>query len=245
MPNQPNIKLLKLKQIAHLVDPISVDQQNKLTRDIINENDKGIFYILELLIERRTKTKTALSYVDGILFKCLYQSNNTEIKKNIDRNFSPGIVNLNSSYEIDYLPLQKVLLVNDFKTADKYTHTHLCQLAGLNNNNYRNWLYFTDIHKIPSDDLNTIDKLWTIYSEGKFGFSIQREIWLSNNQNWEKLWNKIGWKINDIAIRYPHEFIWDINAPKGHLPLFNQIRGVQVLYSLFKHPVWEIYNYNI
>lgn len=241
MPNQPNIKLSKLKQIAHLVDPISVDQQTKLIKDISNNTNQGILCLLELLIERRVTAKTPLSYIDGILFKCLHKSNITEIKQTINKNFSPGIVSLNSSLGIDYLPLQKVLLINDFKTADQYTRMYLCQLAGLKNKNDRKWLYFTDIHKLPSEDLNTINKLWTIYSEGKFGLSIQREIWLSSNQNWETFWDRIGWTINNIAIRYPHEFIWDVTAPKGHLPLFNQIRGVQVLYSLFKHPVWETY----
>jgi hypothetical protein len=63
---------------------------------------------------------------------------------------------------------------------------------------------------------------------------------LYNNKNWDKFWHAIGWKINKRNIRYPQEFIWNNNAPKGHLPLFNQIRGVQVLASLFVHPAWEI-----
>nr|YP_009243942.1 hypothetical protein Sdur_138 [Sporolithon durum]AMK96184.1 hypothetical protein Sdur_138 [Sporolithon durum] len=241
MTNKLNIHLIKLKQIAHLVDPISINQQIKLVKDISHYNNKGTLDLLEFLIERRIKSKTPLSYIDGILFKHLYKSKSEEIQKFINENFCRGIVDLNSSFGIDYLPLQNVLLSNNFKSANKYTQMYLCQLAGLNKNNDRKWLYFTDIINLPSEDLNTIDKLWTIYSEGKFGFSIQRQIWLSNNKNWEQLWYRIGWKINNTAIRYPNEFIWDNTAPLGHLPLFNQLRGVQVLYSLFKHPVWETY----
>ncbi|PLZ94121.1 hypothetical protein CI594_16205, partial [Fischerella thermalis CCMEE 5196] len=38
--------------------------------------------------------------------------------------------------------------------------------------------------------------------------------------------------------RYPQEFTWDLSAPKGHLPLSNQLRGVRVIASIFAHPAW-------
>ena len=92
---------------------------------------------------------------------------------------------------------------------------------------------------MPSEDLIVIDSLWQAYSRHKFGFSKQRQIWLSTNCDWEKFWDQIGWKNNGIARRYPNEFLWDVNAPSGHLPLFNQLRGVQVLSALFNHIVWN------
>jgi GUN4-like. len=87
-------------------------------------------------------------------------------------------------------------------------------------------------------DLQTINTLWKVHSEGKFGFSVQREIWLGSGKNWDKLWPLIGWKKGNNWTRYPQEFIWDLSAPRGHLPLSNQLRGVQPFAALMAHPAW-------
>lgn len=82
--------------------------------------------------------------------------------------------------------------------------------------------------------------LWKVYSKGKFGFSIQKNIWLKQNKQWDKLWEKIKWLEAKTGImkRYPKEFTWSIDAPEGHLPLFNQLRGTQTLYYLFQKINW-------
>ena len=100
-------------------------------------------------------------------------------------------------------------------------------------------MYFSDISKIPVKDILLIDHLWFIYSRGKFGFSAQRKVWLGVNKNWDHLWLKLGWKKGLILCRYPTEFIWSVNAPIGHLPLFNQLRGNQVLNTLFNLDIWN------
>ncbi|PLZ36777.1 hypothetical protein CBP27_11530, partial [Fischerella thermalis WC542] len=56
--------------------------------------------------------------------------------------------------------------------------------------------------------------------------------------NWDNLWVKIGWKKGKNWTRYPQEFTWDLSAPRGHLPLSNQLRGVRVIASIFAHPAW-------
>ena len=148
-----------------------------------------------------------------------------------------GIVHLHSERNIDYTPLQQLLAQQDFLASDRMTLELLCQLAG-DAAVQRKWLYFTEIESFPISDLLTVNNLWLTYSEGKFGFSVQREIWLSLGKNWEKFWPKIGWKNGNNWTRYPNQFIWDLSAPKGHLPLSNQLRGVRVIASLLSHPAW-------
>nr|AYR06361.1 hypothetical protein [Renouxia sp.] len=239
MNNQLKEHLLLLKKISTLQDTSSIRKQTELINKIRDYEEPGLLALLNLLIERRIDSNIFPCYMDGIVFKYLYLSNYIEIKKQTQYYFNEGIVKLKSSADIDYMPLQHSLIHENFQHADRLTHLYLCELAGLNKTTDRKWLYFTDILGLPSEDLRTIDMLWKIHSKGKFGFSIQRHIWLSNNQNWDKLWHKIGWKTNNTSLRYPNEFIWDTTAPIGHLPLFNQLRGVQVLYSLFEHPAWE------
>ncbi len=154
----------------------------------------------------------------------------------VNKYFKEGVVKLRSSSDIDYKPLYRSLISHNFKTANQLTQKYLNMLAGLNSDQKRQWLYFTDVLNFPTQDLRTIDSLWTIYSGGQFGFSVQKQIWINNNKNWEKFWHTIGWKNNKKNARYPNEFIWDTTAPTGHLPLFNQLRGVQVLAKLFMHP---------
>lgn len=239
MNNQLKEHLLLLKRISTLQDTSSVSKQAELINKIRDYQEPGLLALLNLLIERRIDSEIFPSYIDGILFKHLYLSNSIEIRKQVKYYFNKGIVELKSSANIDYTPLQNSLIYENFQHADRLTDLCLRKLAGLNKTNDRKWLYFTDVLHLPSEDLRTIDMLWKIHSKGKFGFSIQRNIWLSNNQNWEKLWHKIGWKINNTSLRYPNEFIWDTTAPIGHLPLFNQLRGVQVLHYLFQHSAWE------
>nr|YP_010986071.1 hypothetical protein NDC12_pgp147 [Polyopes affinis]WOL36989.1 hypothetical protein [Polyopes affinis] len=226
-------------KIAKLENCISTKKQLKIIEEIAKEGEIGQKALLELLINRRIVKKTEIGYLDGCIFEILQSTENIIIRENVNKSFNKGLIKLNTSLKNNYQPLQQLLICQKFQEADKLTQTMLCKLAGLDKNSKRKWLYFTDISSMPSEDLYTIDMLWRIYSRGKFGFSIQRQIWLTNNCNWEKLWNKIGWKNQGTPCRYPNEFIWDISAPNGHLPLFNQLRGVQVLSALFQHIVWN------
>lgn len=217
---------------------ISNDLRN-IIENIFKEGEQGQEKLLNILITRRIINHHDLITLDGLIFDYLITTNIKQVQDKLTYSFPKGIVPLEASLQINYQPLQKLLINKKFQEANIITQEYLCQLAGLKENNQRKWLYFTDIALIPSDDLFIIDLLWRIYSQGKFGFSVQRKIWILNNYNWDKLWNKIGWIDQKMMRRYPQEFIWNIKAPAGHLPLFNQLRGNQVIASLFKHIVWQ------
>lgn len=234
-------EILKLQKIAHLKDSCSIKQQNQIITSIC-QNYQGLITLLELLISRQNNSNKQISYIDGIIFKYIYNCKTEDIKERLKKSLQDGVVKLESDYDIDYKPLYISLISNDLKKANDLTQQYLNRLNKSNTKNQRQWLYFTDIIDMPIKDLQTIDKLWTIYSIGKFGLSVQRNIWLYNNKDWEKFWNIIGWKVNKKNLRYPNEFTWDYTAPNGHLPLCNQIRGVQVLARLFTHPAWSLDN---
>ena len=241
MINDTNTNILRLQKIAHLQDSSSITQQTKLVK-IMSQNSQELMSLLELLIKRQINEQQQISYLDSIIFKCIHNCQIESLKIKLHQQLKEGIIKLESDYQIDYRPLYTSLISNNFKKANELTQIYLNQLALQKTKHKRQWLYFTDVLNFPTKDLQTIDKLWTTYSIGKFGFSIQRKIWLHNNKDWEKLWHTIGWKVNKKNLRYPHEFTWDHTAPTGHLPLLNQIRGVQVLATLFVHPAWEIDN---
>ncbi len=176
--------------------------------------------------------------IKGRAYEVLLELGDHELKSQLESRYPQGIVPLVSDQGLDYQPLQQRLVNHDYQAADDLTLKLLCQLAGAAATK-RGWLYFTEVEQFPITDLLTIDHLWLAHSEGKFGYSVQRQIWLGLGQNWEQLWAKINWRQGKKWTRWPSEFTWDLSAPRGHLPLSNQLRGIQVINALLNHPAWS------
>ena len=227
-----------MEDISQLSQKFSLESpknQLKLIPQIAATGEPGRDFLREFL---STQLSEPPSLVTGKIYQILYQANTDKTQQFLKTYFPTGVVPLNSAKNIDYHPLQQLLAQQDYQGADILTLQKLCELAG-EAAIKRKWLYFTEVDNFPSTDLSTLDRLWFIYSEGKFGFSVQRQIWLSLGQDFSQLWYKIGWKTENNWTRYPKEFTWDLSAPKGHLPLSNQLRGVRVIASIFSHPVWS------
>jgi len=143
--------------------------------------------------------------------------------------------NTYSDIDINYSKLQLMLLEQKFEEADRLTSSLLRQLAG-NLAEKRGYVFYSEVKNMSGKDLQTIDRLWTIYSTGRFGFSIQAKILKAVGKKYELLWPKIGWKKKGLWTRYPSSFCWSLEAPDGHMPLINQLRGVRLMDSILRHP---------
>jgi hypothetical protein len=207
----------------------------QLVSDLIAVGDAGSAVLMEFLQERASVIPGRL---EAKIYQSLYSTQTPQVLEFLQQQFPTGTVPLKSDKSIDYAPLQKLLAEQKFEEADRLTIQKLCELAG-DAAIARKWIYFTEVESFPINDLQTIDALWRAHSDEKFGFSIQREIWLGLGKNWDKLWTKIGWKSGYNWTRYPGGFTWSLEAPRGHLPLSNQLRGVRVIASLLAHPAWH------
>ena len=141
----------------------------------------------------------------------------------------------NSGIDLNYYDLQLNLLKQNFEEADRLTSSYLRKLAGKVAEN-RGYVFYSEVKDMPGEDLVTIDRLWNIYSHGKFGFSNQAKLLKSVGKRYDLLWPKIGWKKDGIWTRYPTAFCWSLKAPEGHMPLVNQLRGVRLMDSILRHP---------
>ncbi len=215
---------------------IKTSDKNKLPliETIITEGEEGYQFLREFLDSYEGEMNTVI----GTIFLQLKKSDEQVNHNFLEQKFPDGLVSLNSEKNIDYQELQELLVEQKFQEADALTRVKLCELAGTTAI-ARKWVYFTEIEKFPIADLGTIDLLWQVYSEGKFGYKIQRQIWLALGKNYTQLWTKLKWKEGNKWTKYPQEFIWDLSAPIGHLPLSNQLRGVRVIDALFAHPAWQ------
>lgn len=191
-------------------------------------------FVRQRMSEQHSDEPTA---AHGCAYQYLFQSESA-VARSLIAEFPDGLVCPQSDRNVDYSELQMLLVKREYEKADKVTSQKLCELAS-DQAIERKWVYFTEVAKFPVIDLQAIDAIWGLYSEDKFGWRKQRELWLRLDRNWERLWPQLLWKTEGAWTRYPNEFIWDLSAPIGHLPLSNQLRGVRTMASLLAHPAWE------
>ncbi|MEM6612602.1 MAG: GUN4 N-terminal ARM-like repeat domain-containing protein [Cyanobacteria bacterium P01_C01_bin.72] len=220
--------------IKHEIYSASAKNQLKIVEQLLSDRESGLKILLDWMIDVKDQSKNLAL---GKAYQALYSSSNEKIKDFLALNFPQGTVPLDSALAVNYEPLQKLLAQQDFQAADVMTLQKMCELAGTAAVE-RKWIYFTEVVNLPVTDLLTLDRLWLMSSAGKFGFSVQRRLWLSVGKDFTKLWTKIDWKSGNTWTRYPTEFTWDLSAPQGHLPLSNQLRGVRVIDAIFSHPAW-------
>ena len=223
----------KIAELTRQLQSSSEKKQLQVIPELVSTGAAGLEVLMEFLKEQSNPANLTA----GVVYQALYDADTPSTREFLQNHFPIGVVPLRSEGGIDYTTLQQLLVKQDFLAADRLTLEKLCELAG-STAVQRKWLYFSEVDNFPIADLQTINALWLIHSQGKFGFSVQRELWLSLSKNWEKLWPKIGWKTGNNWTRYPNEFTWDLSAPRGHLPLSNQLRGVRVIASLLSHPAW-------
>ncbi|WP_258007354.1 GUN4 domain-containing protein, partial [Cylindrospermopsis raciborskii] len=73
-----------------------------------------------------------------------------------------------------YTKLETLLKSQDFREADLETDRVMLAVA---NRQSEGWLRIEDAENFPYKELRTIDNLWLKYSQGKFGISVQQEIY--------------------------------------------------------------------
>ena len=169
----------------------------------------------------------------GFILQLVHKTDDNFIKNNLDCDDLSWFT-APSEVGFDYSPLQQYLLNESYEDADRFTSAKLRELAG-EKAVKRGYVYFSEVESIPGVDLLTLNKLWIVYSRGKFGFTVQAKILESVGGRYDKLWPRIGWKKDGIWTRYPKAFNWSIEAPNGHMPLVNQLRGVRLMDSLPNH----------
>uniref|UniRef100_A0A7S0QZ37 GUN4-like domain-containing protein n=1 Tax=Pyramimonas obovata TaxID=1411642 RepID=A0A7S0QZ37_9CHLO len=167
------------------------------------------------------------------------EAKTTEEEKKPEKKIS---VALESELDIDYTPLETALKEGNFREADDLTRALLITIAG-EDAELREFVYFTEVKSMPVTDLKTIDNLWTAYSDGKFGYSVQRGIWKSGQvkEKWGKFFKKLDWTVgenNSYRSWANNEYIYSMDAAKGHLPLTSCLRGTQLLRGLLEHPAF-------
>ena len=126
---------------------------------------------------------------------------------------------LASDVGVNYQNLENLLKVGQWKAADQETTRVMLKVA---KREQQGWFNYESIENFPCTDLRTIDQLWVKYSNGHFGFSVQKRIWLEcgGKVDYETeclLGDRLGWRKNgDWLGRYNYD---SLDSTQGHLPV--------------------------
>lgn len=135
----------------------------------------------------------------------------------------PSPVTLLSAVGVDYSKLRDLLAAGKWREADEETMTVMLKVSGRKK---QGWLDLAHIRQFPCEDLCTIDQLWAKYSNGKFGFSVQRRIWESVSETtsaiaiyetWKRFSESVGW-YGDKSWKNYSDLTFTLYAPEGHFP---------------------------
>ena len=128
---------------------------------------------------------------------------------------------------VNYTQLRDLLAQGRWREADKKTFALMLRAA---NRPQGSVLNQNHLNSFPCEDLKIIDGLWLDYSQGRFGISIQRQIWEEVSRNAENIQDvyrqfgqRVGWieytpSGNPIIIQ--DDIDYKLSAPPGHLPVF-------------------------
>jgi hypothetical protein len=121
--------------------------------------------------------------------------------------------------------LQKLLAAGDWRQADRETIqvilsvTEAPDLESISPN---------DVRQFPCHELHVIDRLWTNYSQGRFGFSVQAQLYQSVGGSLEttiaqdysvieRFGDRVGWRVNGNWQKC-NDLDYTLNAPIGCHP---------------------------
>ncbi|MDJ1173401.1 GUN4 domain-containing protein [Roseofilum capinflatum] len=119
-----------------------------------------------------------------------------------------------SEVGMDYRHLVDLLAAGSWQEANEYTWLLVLALAGYEEGDD---LALEEIEALPKTDIETLDRLWYEYSEGRFGFGVQEWIWQECDRHYDRFCDRVGWRIQSKWLS-TDQLRFSLSAPVGHLP---------------------------
>ncbi|BAZ26100.1 hypothetical protein NIES4073_70060 [Kalymmatonema gypsitolerans NIES-4073] len=129
----------------------------------------------------------------GICYKPATQTERQQCRCEEDQEYADkgGIRLVRFQVPEKYAQLAYYLAAGQWKEADEETHKVMLEVAGREKQGY---LEVEDIQQFPCEDLRIIDQLWVQYSNGRFGFSVQKKIYLEEGGKLEGNFRRLRWE---------------------------------------------------
>ncbi|NES97139.1 MAG: hypothetical protein F6K32_18265 [Desertifilum sp. SIO1I2] len=127
----------------------------------------------------------------------------------------PKTESFDAQLPVNYHQLRDLLAAGLWQQADLETKALMLQAC---DQPQASKLSTDRITQFPCKALWTIDRLWVYYSQGRFGFSVQKQIYDAVGQNYDRFGDRLQWKVNQNWKNYA-DLNFSPQAPLGHLPL--------------------------
>ncbi len=176
----------------------------------------------------------------SLAYECL-----KETSRQLDPDVKAELESLSSTVQdARYQKLEQLLKNQQFKDADYETYHLMIETVGKEKGQYFDP---EDFDTFPCEELCAIDQLWVKYSKGKFGFSVQKTIYVDelggtreyNKKIWYEFCDRVGWMKGGNYVGYD-DFLFELqdNSPRGHLPwIVKRVIGGSVVSSLVQRVV--------
>ncbi len=149
------------------------------------------------------------------------------------RTAPPSVNDLSSEKGIDYTHLRDLLKAGKWREADRETYDVMIRAVGKESGD---WFTREELLNFPCTDLHTIDGLWVTYSQGQFGFSVQKRIYVEcgakldgkypGDTIWREFGNRVGWRKGDSLVDYKDLKANPSFSPAGEFPSLRVWFGV-------------------
>lgn len=122
--------------------------------------------------------------------------------------------------QLRYGRLENLLQSEQWQAADQETFKLMYQTLD------RQWTV-EGLLNYPCEDLRRLNDLWLNYSNGRFGFSVQKEIYVScggildgeyHKEAWETFCDRLGWRQEGKYVSYEKLILDPLHSPAGELP---------------------------
>jgi len=157
-----------------------------------------------------------------------------ETQPNAQRQWSAIQDDLKSEKGIDYTRLRNLLKAGKWRDADQETYQVMIRAVGKRPGD---WFTADELLNFPCTDLRAIDRLWVKYSQGKFGFSVQKKIYVEcgiepdgrypGDEIWYKFCERVGWLKDGRYLSYKDLKANPSLSLAGEFPYgFRTVRGI-------------------
>jgi len=201
--------LQDINTVLNILNPNSISQKTLIIPNITNSNKSAKFNLLKTPESHTLPTKIFTTSQEIFGF---YVNFNLEI-------------NLISATGADYTKLRDHLSNKKWKEADQETWALLCQSLSMTAGTQ---LDKSQIYQLPCEDLQIVDRLWMQYSQDRFGFSVQKQIYGSVKGDYVRFCDRINWPTYNSATA-SGQFKFSYKSPPGHLPSRSWVGGVHWL----------------
>ncbi|WP_008317491.1 GUN4 domain-containing protein [Leptolyngbya sp. PCC 6406] len=125
-----------------------------------------------------------------------------------------------------YQQLEDYLKNGQWREADQETYRLMITTVGKEDGQ---WFDSEELLNFPCDELLTIDGLWVKYSRGKFGFSVQKKIYVEtgnpldgqyHKDTFEKFADRVGWRKGGEYLNYDNLQANPSLSPEGESPIW-------------------------